>query len=410
MLYPNDLEILKALAREYARCAFDPKQDEKRRLWKKLNALQMERPLLTIDQIPWNEMDVDGSLICRVNDPYWRNVEWDLRCTLYKMRHMPADTCLNPYICLPKPIHNTGWGIEPKAKKQIALEADSTAPSREFENQIQTPDDIEKITLPVITLDKNREEEILSEADSIFSGIIGYKMTGLVMHLGAWDWIAQWMGVQNCYLMLMDEPEIMHALMEKLTRGILGMIEQMNRQKLFDIHSNLCHCSHTHMDGFPKENADETSENAWAFGLAQLFTCVSPAITEEFEVNYMKRIFPHFGYIYYGCCDRLDDRMDVIRKLPNIKKLSSSPWSVREKFAETMPDHCIMSAKPNPAYLASGTLDEAVIRNDLRRTIAAAKAHNRNLEFLLKDISTVSHKPECLWQFSRIALEELERA
>jgi len=68
-----------------------------------------------------------------------------------------------------------------------------------------------------------------------------------------------------------------------------------------------------------------------------------------------------------------------------------------------------MSNKPNPAYLASGRLDEALVREDLRRTIAAAKAHNRNLELLLKDISTVSHNPACLWRWQEIAMEELQR-
>ena len=407
MLTEKDRRVLRTLAENYARYAFDPRQEKTRALWKKLNALQMERPLLTIDQIPWNEMDVDGFLKCEIRDPYWQSVEWDLRCILYKMRHMPADTCLNPYICLPKPIHNTGWGIEPVENKHISLEAGSVAPSREYANQIETMDDLEKIKTPVLTLDQKQEAEIRQEADFIFSGIIDYKMTGLIMHLGIWDWIAQWMGVTNCYIMLMDEPEIMHALMEKLTAGVIDMIGQMNRQRLFDIHSNLCHCSHTHMDDFPKKNATETSENAWAFGLAQLFTCVSPKITDEFEAAYMKRIFPYFGNIYYGCCDRLDDRMDVIRTLPNIKKLSCSPWSNRIHFAETMPDTCVMSAKPNPAFLAGGTLDEDFIRKDIQKTIAAAKAHNRNLEFLLKDISTVSHNPACLWRWQEIVMEEL---
>ena len=69
------------------------------------------------------------------------------------------------------------------------------------------------------------------------------------------------------------------------------------------------------------------------FGMAQLFTSVSPQITEEFEVNYMQRIFPHFGAIYYGCCDRLDDRLDKICRMPNIlrertfRKYSSTPRS-----------------------------------------------------------------------------------
>lgn len=405
----EDIHILRELASRYAAAASLPVHQEKKRLWLKLNHLNMERPMLTIDQIPWNEMDVDGSLQCQVQDPYWREVEWEIRTALYKFEHMPADMVLNPYICLPRPIENSGWGIDVQTNRRIELEIGSSAPSREFINQIETMEDVERIQMPRLTLDQRREEEIIQQANVIFDGIIGYRLTGLCMHLGIWDTISMWMGVENCYFALMDEPEMIHALMEKLTCGLIGMIEQMNRQELFDIHSNLCHCSHTFLQDMPKEGDHALSGNAWAFGLAQLFTAVSPAITEEFEVQYMKRVFPYFGAIYYGCCDRLDDRMHIIEKLPKIRKLSCSPWSHREAFAEKMPAYCVMSSKPNPAMLASGKLDEQLVREDLRRTIAAAKAHGRNLEVLLKDISTVSHNPACLWRWQEIAMEELQR-
>lgn len=409
MLTPNDINVLRTLASLYAECAQSDAQKEKQRLWLSLNHLNMIRPLLTIDQIPWNEMDIDGFLTLQVTDPYWRNVEWELRTAIYKSRHMPADMALTPYVCIPRPISNSGWGIEPKAARMIELEINSSAPSREYENQITSMDDIERIKTPILTLDKKRESEIIEEAGLIFSGIIDYKLTGLIMHLGIWDWIAQWMGVENCYLAIMDEPEMIHALMEKLTNGVLSMIDQMNEQKLFDITSRTCHCSYTHTNDMPGDADAAVSENAWAFGLAQLFTCVSPAVTDEFEVQYVSRIFPHFKSIYYGCCDRLDDRMDVIRKLPKIKKLSCSPWSDRMRFAERMPDTCVMSAKPNPAYLATGKLDEDAVRKDIRKTILAAKEYGRNLELLLKDISTVSHNPECLFRWHDIVMEEITR-
>lgn len=409
MLTQNDIQILRPLLFEYADAAALPIHQEKKRLWLKLNHLQMERPLLLIDQIPWNEMDTDGSLVCHVQDPYWRSVEWNLRTMLYKFRHMPGDMVLDPYVCLPRPIHNSGWGISVKESRVIELELNSTAPSREFVNQIQSMEDVERIQMPRLTLDADHELQIRQEANLLFDGIIDYRMTGLCMHLGIWDTIAMWMGVENCYFALMDTPELIHALMEKLTTGLIGMIEQMNKQELFDIHSNLCHCSQTFLQDMPKEGDHALSGNSWAFGLAQLFTSVSPSITREFEVDYMKRVFPHFGAIYYGCCDRLDDRMSVIEKLPKIRKLSCSPWSNREHFAEVMPSYCVMSAKPNPAFLASGKLDEQLVRDDIRRTIDAAKAHHRNLELILKDISTVNHNPACLWRWQEIAMEEIQR-
>ena len=408
MLKKEEIQILRELAAEYAAVAALPVMQEKKRLWLKLNHLEMERPLLTIDQIPWNEMDVDGSLVCRVEDPYWRNVEKDMRRTLYKFRHMPADMVVNPYVCLPRPIHNSGWGIDVETTHSIEQEMGGTV-SREFKNQIESMEDVERIHTPVLTLDEAREAQIMEEAKVVFDGIIDFRMTGICMHLGIWDTISQWMGVENCYFALMDEPEMIHALMEKLTTGLIGMIHQINEKGLADIHSGLCHCSHTYLRDMPKEDDVALTGNAWAFGLAQLFTSVSPEITNEFEVAYMKRVFPYFGAIYYGCCDRLDDRMHYIEKLPKIRKLSCSPWSEREHFAEVMPDYCVMSNKPNPAYLASGKLDEQFIRDDLRRTINAAKAHGRNLELLLKDLSTLGHNPACLWRWQEIAMEELQR-
>lgn len=409
MLNRNEIAVLRGLAQQYAEIAVLPAQSQKRELWLKLNSLSMERPMLLIDQIPWNEMDVDGSLVCQVSEPYWRGVEWSMRTTIYKWQHMPADMVINPYLCLPRPIENSGWGIRTKTTSHIILEEGATASSSVFENQIQDMDDLEKITMPKVTLNVQKEAEIIRQAHEVFDGIIEFRMTGESMHLGIWDSISQWMGVTNCYIELIDNPEMIHALMEKLTQGIIGMIQQMNQLELFDIHSNTCHCSHTFLRDMPKEDDRALSGNAWAFGLAQLFTAVSPQITAEFEVQYMKRIFPYFGAIYYGCCDRLDDRMHVIEKLPKIRKLSCSPWSVRERFADEMPTYCVMSNKPNPAFLASGKLDEQQIRDDIRRTITAAKAHNRNLELILKDISTVNHNPACLWRWQEIAMEEIQR-
>ena len=62
MLTREDILLLQQLAKEYTEAAALPVHQEKKRLWLKLNHLHMERPMLTIDQIPWNEMDVDGSL------------------------------------------------------------------------------------------------------------------------------------------------------------------------------------------------------------------------------------------------------------------------------------------------------------------------------------------------------------
>ena len=206
---------------------------------------------------------------------------------------------------------------------------------------------------------------------------------------------------------------MMHAIMERLTDVTIKRIERFNELGLYDINSNLCHCSHTFSTELPSASCDPahpTTKDGWAFGLAQLMSSVSPAMTEEFEVPYMQRLFPYFGAVYYGCCEMLDDRLDILAKMPNIRKISCSPWSNREHFAETLPKQYIMSNKPNPALLAGDTFDEEAVRADLRRTIRAAKQNGVCLEMILKDISTVRYDPKRLWRWAEIAREETENA
>ena len=107
----NDREVLRALAARYMEYALSDKNNEKRELWRALNKMQMQKPMVTIDQMPWHELDVDGFLICQVTEPYFRGVEWHLRTEIYKWEHLPVDMVLNPYILLPRPVSNTGFGM-----------------------------------------------------------------------------------------------------------------------------------------------------------------------------------------------------------------------------------------------------------------------------------------------------------
>jgi hypothetical protein len=411
-LRAEDRTTLRTLAQKYMAYALSEKNKEKRELWRSLNQGHMQKPMVAIDQMPWNELDVDGSLVCTVQDPYYRRIEWRLRSEIYKWEHLPVDMVLNPYVLLPRPIGNTGYGLRPEHEATAATGAGGVV-SRRYVDQFREPEDVEKIKTPVITIYREEEARITAEAQDIFEGVAPVRPEGVILHLGFWDWIAQWMGVENCYIELMDRPEMMHAIMERLTVATLSEIDQINALGLYDVNGNICHCSYTFTDQLPSPDCDRdrpTTRDGWAFGMAQLFTSVSPKITEEFEVPYMQRIFTRFGAIYYGCCDRLDDRLDIITRMPNIRKISCSPWSDREAFAANLPKKYIMSNKPSPAFLAYASFDEEAVRADIRRTIEAAGKHGLGLELLLKDISTVKNEPQRLWRWAEIAAEETERA
>ena len=92
MLTQNDRDILRRLADAYMEYALLPVQKEKRDLWKALNRFAPQRPMVNIDQLPWNELEAAwDELRCQVSDHWWRGFELNLCRTLYQWRHFPED-------------------------------------------------------------------------------------------------------------------------------------------------------------------------------------------------------------------------------------------------------------------------------------------------------------------------------
>ena len=404
----SDAEVLKRLGSEYMAAASAGVHAEKVELWKALNRGAMERPMVCIDQLPWNELNQGGELTCKAVDPFWRKVELELRQTLYTWNHFPVDMVLEPYITIPKVITNSGYGLEIHSER-LALTKDTTAASQCYERILKTFEDLEHIQDMEITYDKDAGDAYFDEARTLFADIAPIQQShGIEFHLGLWDYLTQIIGMEDIYYELMDRPEFMHACMERLTQAALHGIEQANELACHNDISPLCHCSYVFTDELLPafgQGKGPYSQYSWSMGLAQLFTSVSPETFYEFEVPYISRLAGQFGMIYYGCCDRLDDRLEYVKQIPNVRKVSCSPWSDRKAFAENIGESLVMSNKPSPAFLARPFVDWAEVRSDLEYTLAVARDNGVNLEFILKDISTVAGEPERLTAWADIAME-----
>jgi hypothetical protein len=141
------------------------------------------------------------------------------------------------------------------------------------------------------------------------------------------------------------------------------------------------------------------------FGLAQMFSTVSPGMFREFEVDYVSRLCARFGLVYYGCCDPLDRKMAEVRRIPKVRKVSMSPWVNEERGAAEIGGRFVYSRKPNPAFLATDPFHPDQVRADLVATRKVCEKHGCPLEFILKDISTIRHEPERLAEWGRVAME-----
>ena len=410
MIKKNDVFIIRELAARVAEIAVLPVQAEKRRLWRRLNALEPERPLVMIDQVCWNEMNIGDELTLRCTDPECRDYEEFLLRVLYQWKHFPVDMVVESFIRVPMAIHNSGFGISIQEDIAVTDPANSVV-GHKFLNQFQTPDDLHKVHTPQISHDPAETARRLAVAHELFDGLLEVRAWGADPYLSLWDVISTWMGVENALYALIDQPDFMHELVCRITEGYLSMLDQLEEQGLLCGPQSLIHCTGAYTDELPSPGYDPEKprmKDMWMFGLAQMFSTVSPRMFQEFEVDYASRICARFGLVYYGCCDPLDKKMAQVRLIPNVRKISMSPWVEEERGAAEIGEDFVYSRKPSPALLAFDTFDPEVVRQDLLATRKVCEKHNCPLEIILKDISTVRYEPERLFQWARIAMQVVD--
>ncbi|MBN2452511.1 MAG: hypothetical protein JXR77_19150 [Lentisphaeria bacterium] len=408
MVNRRDREILRGLASRVAGIAAMPVQEEKRRLWRRLNALRPERPMVMIDQVCWNEMGDD--VVPRCEDPECRGYEGRLRRLLYQWNHFRVDMVVEPFLTVPKAIRNTGFGIRVQEERAVSDPTNSVV-GHMYTNQFETEDDLEKIRMPRISHDPAETRRRLEVAHDLFDGLLEVRPWGADPYLSLWDPISTWMGVQNALFAIIDRPDYVHRLVGRVTEGYLSMLDQLEEQGLLCQPQSLVHCTGAYTDELPAPGYDPgkpRTRDLWMFGLAQMFSTVSPAMFREFEVDYASRICARFGLVYYGCCDPLDLKMNEVRLIPHVRKVSMSPWADEERGAEAIHGDFVYSRKPNPAFVATESFPADTVRRDLQATREICRRHGCPVEFILKDISTVCYHPERLSQWADIAMRVAE--
>lgn len=407
MIHKTDVAILRSLAAEVAEIAALPIQEEKRRLWRQLNALHPARPMVMIDQVCWNEMEFDSELTLRCCDPECQRYEEFLRRTLFQWRHFPVDRVVEGFIRVPKAIASTGFGISVQ-ESTVATDPGNEVVAHHYQNQFQTLDDLEKIHIPQVSHDPVETERRLSVAHELFDGLLEVRSWGMDPYLSLWDPIATWMGVENALYTLVDQPELMHSLVSRMTEGYLSLLDQLEEQGLLCEPQSIIHCTGAYTDELPAPGynpARPRTKDIWMFGLAQMLATVSPRMFQEYEVNYTRQICARFGLVYYGCCDPLDQKMEQVRMIPNVRKVSMSPWVEQRRGAEAIGQEFVFSRKPSPALLAGDAFDAEAVRKDLKMTCQICAENGTPLELILKDISTVRYEPARLFEWAKVAME-----
>jgi hypothetical protein len=406
---PEDTETLRTLASELAGYAALPVHREKAVLWRKLNDRQSARPMVWINEIPWHEMDVDGELTLRTTDPWAQDQERELRRTLYQWRHLRGDMVLNDFLTCPLAIHSTDFGIiEDVGIAKTDDENDIV--SREFHIQIRDFDDLEKIRMPVVTHNEVATEFHYQAMCEVYDGIMPVKKMGQThIWYTPWDFLVRWWGVQEAMMDLVIRPDLVHAGVERIVDAWMAELDQFESMNLLSLDANNTRIGsggYGYTESLPGEPFDPgwvRPINMWGCSNAQIFSEVSPEMRWEFAVEHDLRWLSRWGMTYYGCCEPLHQSIDVIKRIPNLRKISTTPWADTASMVEQVGADYVMSRKPNPNIFARDSFNPEMAREQLVEFLDASRGCHR--ELIMKDISTVRYDPKRLWDWADIAME-----
>jgi hypothetical protein len=405
---PDEVERLRALAGRVAEIAALPVQKEKAALWTAHNDLQTTQPLVFIDpENGWNEIIRPEMLSCR--DNMARVWEMHLLKQIYWFEHLKDDKVIEPVFEVHYSFSDNGWGLT------LHKEGGENAGAYKIVGSITDYEtDFEKLHYPEICIDFEESQRVLDLAQDIFNGILS------VRRRPVWWWslgmtvdYIMLRGIENFMCDLIVEPDYVHAVMDMMCKGINRKLDRFEREGLLALNTDGAYVGSggfgwtNELPSWSNPPKKVRTEDMWGFFESQETSSVSPQMYGEFVFPYHMELAKRFGLNCYGCCESVTERWEYVKNIPNLRRVSMSPWADWTQIPELLENRYIASLKLSPTALSMPNMDE----DDVRATVKKAIKNTRGCipEYIMKDNNTLGNRPQNACRWVEICREEINK-
>lgn len=410
-LLPGEKELLRQFARKVAQLAEEPVQEERKNLWLRNRSLLKTRPLVFIDpEYAWYEILPHTSLLCRSD--LGRIWEMRLRKEIFWQERIGDDRVCTKVFPVCSVFDRSGLGIAHKETRSAQKDG-----AYAIEPVLTDWDDLGKLKYRELSVDREKTDLYLSLAHDTFDGILDVRLQNSWWYSdGLTDEFLYLRGFQNMMYDLIDHPDEVHHLMAFLRDERMHMLDVLEREHLLTLNNGgdfigtggYGWCGELPQDGF--DPAAVRVRDLWGYAESQASVSVSPAMFDEFFLTYQAPVLNRFGLNFYGCCEKMDERLSYVRrKVERLRIVSVSPWSDVRGMAEQIRSDFVYCWKQNPALIAVEKPDWELIRRELRNVFAVTAEYDCRVNVLMRDIRTLAFHPENASVWAAIALEEAEK-
>jgi hypothetical protein len=407
---------LRELARKVLDLSQHPLNVERRRRWYALDEGVADQPIVLAECNERLEM-VKPDLDRRCQLPWARSQELALLDAIVHFEDIRDDRVIEPFVNCPWFVSASDYGVTTHYEKTAASAAGRSA-YRWDPPVTDLARPLDKLHPRTFTVDRPRSLRLRAALEEVYAGLLTVRWRTAYWWTMGMTWsLALLIGLEQLMMAMFDQPAGLHQLMSFLRDDHLAFVDWLEAEGLFTLNNHNDYIgsgSHGYTRRLPRPGQDENSPpqaaDLWVLLESQETVGVGPAQFEEFIFPYQAAIARRFGACYYGCCEPVHNRWHVVEKLPNLRRVSVSPWCDQQVMAAALANRCVFSRKPSPTLISTGDFDESAIRADVSETLrTTASAGCRSVELIMKDIHTLSGHPDRLARWVQLAREEIER-
>ncbi len=392
----NDQAVLRGLAARWMELASLAVMAQRRRLWVALNGLHPERPMVLFETDFLENYIAESELQC--TDPYLRDVERRMRWHLRHAEEVGDDVVVEPFFRLYWEVDWPDYGVPLLISHAVDVQGGQVA--YVYEHPIKIPADVDRLTPRTWHVNRESTKRHYQQLCDAFGDILPVVLHGTgALHSGLTQDLFKLIGNDNLMAWVYDAPEALHRLMAYLRDDRITYYTWMEHEGLLGLNSTGWELVGSGSPGYTTELPHPDGEgrgrvrlrDLWVWMESQETTMISPRVFGEIFLPYMAEVCRLFGLVYYGCCEPVHDRWDLIRQaIPNVRGVSVSPWCNQYEIGQKLGRAYVYSRKPKAAPISGPAPDWDVLRADMEETLAAAR--DCNLEFIYRDVYRIGDR------------------